>query len=70
MCSATRRLIGIVFFEGKTNRPLFDSKQKQNQVLELVEEDLSKIPGACMTISIECKVEVHCPNDWFAAFDT
>lgn len=28
----------------------------------LVEEDLNKTPSACMTISIECKVEVYRPN--------
>jgi len=33
-----------------------------NQVLVLVEEDLSKTPSECMTIAIECKVEVYRSN--------
>jgi len=33
-----------------------------NQVLVLVEEDLTKTPSACMTIAIGCKVEVYRPN--------
>ena len=33
-----------------------------DQVLVLVDEDLSKTPSSCMAISIECKVEVYSPN--------
>ena len=61
-----------VLSDTQTNRNCFSLEERlrgrsltgnnNNQVLVLVEEDMSKTPSACMTISIECKVEVYCPN--------
>lgn len=61
-----------VLSDTQTNRNCFSLEERlggrsltvnnNNQVLVLVEEDLSKTPSACMTISIERKVEVYRPN--------
>lgn len=62
-----------VFSDTQTNINCFSLEERlrgrsltvnnnSDQVLVLVDEDLSKTPSACMAISIECKVEVYSPS--------